>query len=160
MENRIEATLTAEDRDKVLSLIEQIRVLMPFLIDLTLEEKQSLAKMGDKRRAFVSNALTLAEQDDSFLPRSFDVAEMRKDVELTANLRPIVVALMQLTEFVDDTETLVGSEAYAAGLVVYSSAQRNGKGAALDNLADTLGKSFVRKSKGKANGGDGGGENK
>lgn len=86
MENRIEAALSAEDRDKILDLIAQIRELMPFLVDLTVEEKQSLAKMGDKRRAFVSDALTLAEQDESFLPRSFDVAEMRQDVELVENL--------------------------------------------------------------------------
>lgn len=62
------------------------------------------------------------------------------------------MALTQLAEFVDDTDALAGSEAYAAGLIVYSSAQRSGKGVALDNLADSLGKSFARKSKGKPDG--------
>ena len=113
--------------------------------------------MGDKRRAFVNEALIIAEQDDSFLPRSFDVAEIRKDVGLTDNLRPVAVALAQIAEFVDDTFTLVGSEAYAAGLIIYSSGKRDGKGSALDNLVDSLGKTFARKSKGDS---DAGGEEK
>ena len=103
--------------------------------------------MGDKSRAFVGSALQLATQDDSYLPRSFDVAEMRKDVELAEALYPISVALKQLTEFVDDTYIQVGSEAYTSALVVYQSAKRNGQGAALDGLLDALGQRFARKSK-------------
>lgn len=147
MQNRIDATLEVAKRDQVLDLIAQIRTILPFLIDLTPEERQSLPKMGDKSRAFVAQALQLAEHDDQYLPRSFDVAEMRRDVELAEGLHPIVVALKQLTEFVDDTYVQVGSEAYTAALVVYQSAKRNGQGAALDNLLDALGQRFARKSK-------------
>lgn len=147
MENRINATLSVADRDKVLDLIAQIRALLPFLIDLSPDERQSLPKMGDKSRAFVQQALQLAEQDDSYLPRSFDVAEMKNDVELTDGLYPIMLALAQLSEFVADTYTLVGSEAYTGGLVIYQSAKRNGHGAALDNLLDALGQRFARKTK-------------
>jgi len=147
MQNRIDETLDIAKRDQVLDLIAQIRALLPFLIDLTPEERQSLPKMGDKSRAFVAQALQLAEHDDSYLPRSFDVPEMRKDKDLADALEPIVVALKQLTEFVDDTYVQVGSEAYTAALVVYQSAKRNGQGAALDNLLDALGQRFARKSK-------------
>lgn len=147
MDNRIEATLTAANRDAVLDLIAQIRQLLPFLVDLTPEERQSLPKMGDKSRAFVQDALKLAEQDDSYLPRSFNVAEMRKDVDLTDALFPVMVALAQLSEFVADTYTLVGSESYTAGLVVYQSAKRNRKGSALDGSLDALGQRFARKTK-------------
>lgn len=34
MENRIDAGLTTNDRDKILALIAQIRALLPFSIDL------------------------------------------------------------------------------------------------------------------------------
>lgn len=149
MENRITAELTKTDRDQVLDFINQSRALLPFLIDLTIEERKSLPKMGDKSRAFVSQALTIAEQDDSFLPRSFDVAEMRKDVELTEQLLPLITSLSKFLELLEDTYTLAGSDAYAAGLIVYNSAQRQGKGVALDNLLDTLGQRFARKAKGK-----------
>ena len=111
------------------------------------EERQTLPKISDKSRTFVSQSLQLAEHDDQYLPRSFDVAEMRRDVELAESLHPIMVALKQLSEFVDDTYVQVGSEAYTAGLVVYQSAKRNGQGAASDNLLNALGQRFARKSK-------------
>jgi hypothetical protein len=38
--------------------------------------------MGDKSRAFVSKALEVARQNPDFLPRSFDLDEMKRDVEL------------------------------------------------------------------------------
>lgn len=66
MENRIVATLSVADRDKVLDSIAQIRTLLPFLIDLTPEERQALPKMGDKSRAFVSQALQLAEHGEAY----------------------------------------------------------------------------------------------
>lgn len=147
MENRIDAALTDPNRDTVLQLIEDIRSKLPFLIDLSIEERKSLPKMGDKSRAFVAQALTIAEQDESYLPRSFDVAEMRQDVELTESLFPILSALAQLTELVEDTYTLAGSDAYSAALIVYQSAKQNGKGEALDSLVDTLGQRFARKAK-------------
>ena len=147
MDNRIDADLSAANRDTILTAVAQIRTLLPFLIDLSPEERQALPKMGDKSRAFVSGALQLAQQDDSYLPRSFDVAEMKRDVELADALYPIMVALKQLSEFVDDTYIQVGSEAYTAALLVYQSAKRNGKGSALDGLLDALGQRFARKTK-------------
>ena len=74
MQNRIDATLPVATRDEILDLIVQIRAKLPFLIDLSPEERQTLPKMGDKSRAFVSGSLQLATQDDSYLPRAFDVA--------------------------------------------------------------------------------------
>ena len=152
MENRIDATLSNADKQAVLDALALIRAKMPFLVDLSADERQSLLKMGDKSRAFVGQALVVAEQDDSFLPRSFDVAEMRQDVELIEALSPIMTAVTQLNELLGDTFALAGSDAYAAALVVYSQAKRNGKGAALDTLADSLGQRFARKSKDKAPG--------
>src|SRR5687768_6729376 len=108
MENRIDAAISAADRDTILDSIAQIRTLLPSLIDLSPEDRQALPKMGDKSRAFVRQALELAEHDDSYLPRSFDVAEMKRDIALAEALYPIMVALKQLSEFVDDTYIQVG----------------------------------------------------
>ncbi len=149
MQNRIDATLSAANKDKVLQHIQEIKSTLNFLIDLSADELKSLPRMGDKSRAFVTQALTIAEQDDSFLPRSFDVAEMRKDVELADALLPILTAFSSLTELLSDTYTLAGSEAYVSALIVYQAAKANGKGSALDATLDALGQRFARKSKGK-----------
>jgi hypothetical protein len=146
-DNRINATLSAADAKAVMDAINTIRTKLPFLVDLTVDERRTLPKMGDKSRAFVSQALDVAKQNPDMLPRSFDIDEMSKDVDLSTAMQPIMMALTQLQELVDDTYLLVGSEAYIAALLVYQYARAAGKGAALDGLLDTLGQRFARKSR-------------
>ncbi|MBD2204262.1 hypothetical protein H6G33_26545 [Calothrix sp. FACHB-1219] len=146
-DTQVSAKLTAADREAVMEAIGTIRQKLPFLIDLSTEERKALPKLGDKSRAFVSKALEIAAQNPDFLPRSFDVDEMRRDIELFEALYPILLSLTQLQELVDDTSVAVGSEAYAAGLLVYNYAKASGKGAGLDSMVDDLGRRFARKAK-------------
>jgi hypothetical protein len=153
MQNKINATLSEADRDRILELINQIFALLPFLINLTPEERRELPRMGDKSRAFVLASLALAEQDDSFLPRSFDVAEMRQDEDLYAALTMVYTALAILFEKLQDTMLLTGSDLYVAALEVYDAAKRKGgsDGGGLDHLLDALGQRFARRSKNTEN---------
>ena len=113
--------------------------------EMTTEERKALPKMGDKSRAFVSKALEVAKQNSDFLPRSFDLTEMQKDVELFEAMYPIMMALTQLQELLDDTYTTVGSEAYSAALTVYNYAKASGQGAGLDAVVGELKQRFARK---------------
>jgi hypothetical protein len=149
MQNKIDAVLSAASVSKILQLIDQIEAEMPFLVDLSNDEIASLNKMGDKGQSFVQDAMTLAEQDDSFLPRSFEVTAMRRDVDLIQSLPPIAGRVSRLKELLDDTLLLAGSDAFAAALDVYASAQRHGKGAGLKDSLSNLSKRFNRKSKKK-----------
>jgi hypothetical protein len=141
----ISATLDSKDRSAVMDAIATIKEKLPFLIDLNANERQALPKMGDKSRAFVSKALEVATQNPDFLPRSFDLEELRKDVQLFEAMYPIVVALTQLQELVDDTCLAAGSEAYAAALQVYTYAKASGQGAGLDGVVSEMGQRFARK---------------
>jgi len=58
-----------------------------------------------------------------------------------------MLSLTQLQGLVDDTSVAVGSEAYAAGLMVYNYAKVSGKGAGLESMFDDLGRRFARKAK-------------
>jgi hypothetical protein len=147
-ENRVSASINEADRQAVLAAIETIRQKLPFLINLTPEQRRSLPKMGDRSRAFVSKALNVAQFNSDFLPRSFSVEEMERDVALTEALQPIMTSLTQLQEQVWDTYTEVGSEAYSAALVVYQYARTSGAGAGLEALLDDMGQRFARKSRG------------
>ncbi|MFN6564637.1 MAG: hypothetical protein RMY28_033235 [Nostoc sp. ChiSLP01] len=146
-DNKVNAKLSSADREAVMQAIVTIREKLPFLIDLTTEERKALPKLGDKSRAFVSKALEIATQNPDFLPRSFNLNEMRQDIELFEALYPIMLSLTQLQELVDDTSVAVGSEAYAAGLMVYNYAKVSGKGAGLETMVDDLGRRFARKAK-------------
>jgi len=101
--NRISTSLSPADREAIMAAVSAIREKLPFLMDLTVEERRSLPKMGDKSRAFVSKALEVATQNSDFLQRFFDIEEMRRDVELFQALHPILLSLTQLQEVLDDT---------------------------------------------------------
>jgi len=149
-ENRVSASLSVADQEAVMAAIATIKNKLPFLIDISVEDRQNMLKMGDKSRAFVQKTMDLVNQNDDFLPRGFDVDEMRKDVKLLADLYPILQGLNQLQELVDDTIMVVGSEAYAAALVAYRYAKESGAGAGLDGIVDDIGRRFARKSKAKS----------
>jgi len=144
---QVSASLSASDQAAVLAAIAQIKASMEFLIDLTTQDRRQLLKMGDKSRAFVSRALEVATQNPDFLPRSFDLEEMRRDVELMSAMEPVFLALKQLYELVDDTYMAVGSEAYAAALSVYSYAKANHRGAGLDTAVRDLGIRFANQGR-------------
>ncbi|MFL6333495.1 MAG: hypothetical protein ACJ754_09330 [Pyrinomonadaceae bacterium] len=146
-ENRVSAQLGEAERQAVFAAIQTIRQKLPFLIDLTPEERRALPRFGDKSHGFVEQALQVAEQNQDILPRTFDVGEMRNDVELLSALSSVRVALSQLNELVDDTVVEVGAEAYAAALLVYQFARAAGKGPALEAALEGLGQHFARKSR-------------
>jgi hypothetical protein len=125
-DNRISASLSKADREAVMQAIATIREKLPFLIDLTTEERRTMLKMGDKSRAFVSKALEVGTQNPDFLPRAFNLEEMRRDVELYETLYSVLLSLTQLQELVDDTCIAAGSEAYTAALAIYNYAKASG----------------------------------
>jgi hypothetical protein len=143
----ISAKMSDTNREIVMSAIATIKASMPFMIDLTTEERKALPKMGDKSRAFVTKALEIATQNPDFLPRSFDLEEMRRDVELFDQLYPLLLSLNQLQEMMENTYTAVGSEAYTAALSVYKYAKASDQGGGLEGILDDLGQRFTQKSK-------------
>jgi hypothetical protein len=146
--NRINASLSPSDREDVISAINTIRTKLPFLTDLSPEERQTLPKLGDRSRAFVSKALELATQNAGFLPRDFDIEEMKKDVNLFNDLFAIRQAMTTVNELVDDSYMAAGSEAYTAALLVYNYAKSSNVGTqGLDGVLDELGARFARKAK-------------
>jgi len=145
--NKVSATMSATDLQDVLNAITTIGTKMPFLISLTLEERKSLAKFGDRSLAFVTKALELAIQRTDILPRNFDVNEFKKDVDLYNQLYSITQPLSLMLEKLNDTQKEVGSEAYSAALIVYQSAKMSGSDlGGLESVLDDLGKRFAKKS--------------
>ena len=142
--NRVSSSLSVTDQHEVMDLIAQINQKLSFLIDVGPEERRSMAKLGDRNRAFTRKALEIATQTPDFLPRSFDMTEMRRDLELFEALQPMLLALTRLRELVDDTAVAAGDEAYRAALEIYRYAKANGSVAGLDDLIDEMGRRFAQ----------------
>ncbi|CAG0981773.1 hypothetical protein IVG45_01315 [Methylomonas sp. LL1] len=149
----VKGELPPEQQQAALQAMKQIQDQMPFLIDLTIEDRRTLPKMGDKSRAFVDQGLLLATQNEGILPRNFDLGEYRRDVALVKQLEPVLMAMRQLTKRLEDTYLAVGSDAYAQSLVVYQAAKLAGKDGSLGEHLDSLGRRFAHKSAGPGNGG-------
>lgn len=142
--NRVSSNLSVTDQHEVMDLIAQINQKLAFLIDVGPQERRSMTKLGDRNRAFTRKALEIATQTPDFLPRSFDITEMRRDLELFEALQPMLLALTRLRELVDDTAVAAGDEAYRAALEVYRYAKANGSVAGLDDLIDEMGRRFAQ----------------
>ncbi|MEK7677628.1 MAG: hypothetical protein AAB676_17505 [Verrucomicrobiota bacterium] len=145
IQNTVSATLSDQDAAAVLAAMATIKQKLPFLIDLSPEERRTLPKMGDKSRGFVRAALTVAQQNLDILPRAFDVDEFARDVALEEKLAGLSASFSKQAELLDDTLLAVASDAYVAALTVYQCARIAGKGAGLDGQLDALGQRFARK---------------
>lgn len=144
--NRINATLAQENVDAILAAVAKIQELLPFLIDLTPDERRSMAKFGEKNRSFVVKAEALASQHPEILPRGFSLDEMKSDVRLVEQLYPVQMALNDLLGRVEDSYYAAGSEAYCAALQVYNYAKAaHVATGALEGALGDLGRRFARR---------------
>jgi hypothetical protein len=141
----ISATVSAEDIAAIKAAIQTIQQKLPFLVNLTEDERRSLPKAGTNSLSFVRDALTAAQNNPSILPASFKVGEFDSDVSLFAVLTDVNISLNQLTSQVDDTRMAVGSETMRGGRKVYDYVKAAVKETpGLKPVADQLGERFKR----------------
>jgi hypothetical protein len=145
--NFISGALDPKSREKIMADLADIRANLPFMIEMSSKAKQTIPKMGDKTQVFVKKALKIATEHEDYLPRSFSIEEMQRDVDLFDALYPIAMELNQLQAELDDTLAAVGSDAYTAALQVYRHAKAHGEGSGLDSFIEDMGKRFTRKSR-------------
>ncbi|NEP36282.1 hypothetical protein [Moorena sp. SIO3B2] len=139
----ITGTLSERDVEEIKTALQTIEEKLPFLINLTAEERRRLFKMGSKSLSFVNNSLSAAQSNPKILPASFDLDEFARDYELAVALTDVLFQLRQLTEKVDDTLMAVSSEAMNSGLQVYDYIKTAAKRTpGLKTIAESLGKRF------------------
>ena len=101
--------------------------LKPHLQTLTTQERIELPKMGDKTVAFVQKALEYGQQNKDLVPSFLDLAALATDVKAVQSLRELAQGLNPITDALNDSMTLSGSEAYQGALVFYSNVKNAAK---------------------------------
>lgn len=144
-DNLVSATLTAADMQAVSDALATIRTKLPFLIDLSPQDKRRLFKMGDGSRAFVEKALIAAQANPQVLPPAFNLAEYTSDWALWAQMSALANNVTQLSELMDDTQTALGSDLMSAALSAYGYLNEASVGG-LGEIKNDLGKRFTRSS--------------
>lgn len=123
---------------------------LPFLVNLTPAERQSIFKTGPDSLFFIQNALTAAQDNPTILPVSFITAEFKNDVDLFAVLTELTTLASSLASQLDDTRLAVGGEAMQQASQVYSYVKTASKMTpGLKPVAEQLGERFRRTGKQK-----------
>ena len=143
--NRISLAIPDEDRQAIRLAIETLQQkLLPHLVDLDVEDRQALPKMGPKSVDFVARTLAHLRANPQFTPSFVDLDELGRDLDAVDLLRSFHRPLAQIIDMIDDSVFLSGSEAFAAALTGYQAIKAAAKvgepGAAL--IADELGDRF------------------
>ena len=126
-DNRISATLSATDKATILTKLAEIRALLPFLINLTPEERVEMPKLGDKTIGFDEKCKTYMAQNPTLVPGFVSVAETDKDRALRLPINDVWREVASLWEALGDTVILIGSEIYMADLSFYQNVRQASK---------------------------------
>ena len=146
--NRIDATFAAEQIEKARTALTMLTEALPFLVDLSAEERVMMPKFGEANRSFVVKALAIAEAHPEILPPSLSLREFRSDVDLIESLYPVLHAVETLFRRIEDSYFAAGSEAYVSALLLYQYAKvHNLNTGALEETLDDLGRRFARKTR-------------
>ena len=123
-DNRISAVLAPADKATILQKITEIRALLPFLINLTVQERKELFKLGDKGLGFDEKCKSYMAANPGLVPSFVSVTEMDKDRTLRLAVLDIQRELDSLREALDDTALVLGSEILMGDLSFYQNVRQ------------------------------------
>jgi hypothetical protein len=109
---------------------ELIALLSPYLLPLTPDERRKMLKMGDKTLSFVLKAIEYAHHYPQLCPSFLNITAFDTDVADATGLRTVHISAKQLSDDIDDTIMVAGSEAFQASLIFYNAV----KAAAAQNV--------------------------
>jgi hypothetical protein len=103
-----------------LYITEANDLLARYMLPLTPSERHDLLKMGNKTLSFVEKAQDYAHQYPQLCPSYLNMTEFDVDMTDATGLRRIHITAQQLSDNIDDTAMVAGSEAFQASLVFYN----------------------------------------
>ena len=147
-QNLISLSLTADDYAAIDQAIATLEGHLSGLIQLGVDERRGLVRMGDKSEAFCRQTLALMTENRGLVPADVGLDEAINDLNQLDLLRRRTIRLRQLAGRCEDSETALGSDVMSASLEGYALMKVLGKGSALEGLRQEISARFNRKSAG------------
>jgi hypothetical protein len=143
------ATLNLSDAQlqAVDAALTELETRLAGLVALSVPQKRSLRKMGEKSEAFCRQAMRLLAQNPELVPANVVAAGPVQDLAMLDRLRPRLLRLTRLAERASDTDVALGSDVMVASLQVYGQLKLTGASEGLQSLRRDLGMRFARTSK-------------
>jgi hypothetical protein len=146
--NRVSASLTETDKAAVLEAIMEAKEKMPFLINLSGQERHRSRKMGPRSVEYVNLSLQGSRSFASLIPSTIDLDEFSRDVTLVNQLLAIRIEVESLLEGIDDTMVAAGADAMQYADLVYSYLKTGSRSnAGVKSITADIAKRFLRRSK-------------
>jgi glutathione S-transferase len=123
-DNRISAEVTAANKTLIMTKVTEIKALLPFLANLTKDERIQLPKLGAASLEFDEQCASYMASAPNLVPPFVDVAEVSKDRALRLVLADLFREMKKLCEQLDDTLLLVGSEVWLADISFYQTVKQ------------------------------------
>ena len=118
-----------------------------FAVNLTIKDRKTMYKMGDRSLPFVEQALNYANDHSEFVPPFLSVDEFQKDWDLAKQLKELLKRIEPVMEKLSDTYMAAGADALSGALSFYesvkSAAKANKSGA--DAIVAELKRRYDRK---------------
>jgi hypothetical protein len=146
-QNIASLNLTDEQLVAVDASLSELEAQLAGLVALTVPQKRSLRKMGEKSEAFCRQAMLLLSQNPELVPANVVAARPVEDLATLDRLRPRLLRIRRLAERVSDTDTALGSDVMVASLAVYGQLKLTGASEGLQSLRRDLGMRFTKTSK-------------
>jgi len=129
-DNKISVTLSAQDKADVLAAFATIREKLPFLQNMTPQERRRTPTIGTERSSMDQTFAAEMAAHADLVPSYVDMTELAKDRALWADLAEIASEAREVCEGIEDTAHLAGSDIYMAYLSFYQAVKQ----AALRNV--------------------------
>ena len=146
-QNIVSLNLTDDQLQAVDAALTELESKLGGLIALSVPQKRSLRKMGEKSEAFCRQAMRLLAQNPELVPANVVAAGPVQDLATLDRLRPRLLRLTRLAERATDTDIALGSDVMVASLQVYGQLKLTGASEGLQSLRRDLGMRFARTSK-------------
>ena len=143
-QNLISLQLSAADLAALDGALKTIEDKLTGLIDLSIEQRRFLNKMGDKSEAFARMAVEVLGNNPNVLPANFNLAEVRRDLAAFDQLRSRLVRVNRIQERKADSQLAIGSDVMNAVLEGYAFLKVAGKGEGLDTARKALSARFAK----------------
>jgi len=141
----IDAELSAADVQAIKDAFAAVEAKIPFAVNLTDEERKSIAKTGEGSVGYVQDALAGVQANPTAFPGTVSTPGFKKDVDLFTTLTELTTLAKSVAEKLDDTRMAVGGEAMKTANQVYTYAKTAAKTTpGLQPLVDKLAARYAK----------------
>jgi hypothetical protein len=135
-DNKISASIPAQDMTDIMAAFATIKAKLPFLINLSAEEKRRMPNIGTERGGMVETFTIEMDLHADLIPTFVDMPELALDGALFSQLDIIKACANELCEGINDTHQAVGSDMYLAYLSFYNNVKQAAKRAVVGCRCD------------------------